>query len=345
LVLCFLFLLTLVVAAPLEPSTRAWPFVTGHHASAQSSAPSAETPGQDAPTDAAADDEPAPTAADTVHDAIADTVTGTGEWLDSFFATRHDEAENNKTRVRVSIGGSLEEGSDPALQLKFKAKIALPRISKRLNILVSGDGDDDSDVQNTANDEVRDNYTSTDNENAAVGLQYFISQTKSRSLSAVVGARFRKSKPVGVFGTRYRQTWDLDPWQLRFTQGGLWYTDNGFALPTRFDLDRPITDTVRSRTTLKGEWYESEDGYYYEVNQSFNERLDHKRGIRYQWNNHFRTSPSNRLEETNLRIRYRQAIWRDWVYVDIAPQLSFPRDRDFKPTPGIFGKLEIRFGG
>jgi hypothetical protein len=40
--------------------------------------------------------------------------------LDSFFATRHDEAENNKTRVRVSIGGSLEEGSDPALSYAGK---------------------------------------------------------------------------------------------------------------------------------------------------------------------------------------------------------------------------------
>ncbi len=121
-----------------------------------------------------------------------------------------------KSRVRVSIGGSLEEGSDPALQLKFKAKIALPRISKRLNLLVGGDGDDDSDVQNTANDDVRDNFTSTDNQNAAVGLQYFITRTKSRSLAAVVGARFRRSKPAGVFGTRYRQTLDFDPWQLRF---------------------------------------------------------------------------------------------------------------------------------
>ncbi len=37
--------------------------------------------------------------------------------------------------------------------------------------------------------------------------------------------------------------------------------------------------------------------------------------------------------------------WAGLIGVVAAPQLSFPRDRDFKPTPGIFGKLEIRFGG
>ena len=30
---------------------------------------------------------------------------------------------------------------------------------------------------------------------------------------------------------------------------------------------------------------------------------------------------------------------------EIAPQLTFPRDRDFDATPGIYAGFEIRFGG
>jgi hypothetical protein len=339
-VMRFLLVCSLVVAAPLEPSTKTWPLLSGHRALAQSTAPAAGASDQTAPSDAADDD-----ATDIIHGAIAGGVTGTGAWLDSFFGTAHDQAENNKSRVRVSFGGFVEEGSDLGQRLQVKARLALPHTGKRLSLLVGGDGDDDSDLKNTANDEARENYNSTDSENAALGLQYFITRTKSSNLSAVAGLRIRKTSPVGIFGTRYRRTLDFDPWQLRFTQQALWLTDNGFSLPTRFDLDRPITDTVLSRTTLKGGWYESEKGYFYEANQSIIQRLGSKRGIRYEWNNQFQTSPRNRLEETNLRIRYRQAVWRDWLIFEIAPQLAFPRDRDFDATPGIYVGFEVRFGG
>ena len=99
-VMRFSLLCALVVAAPLEPSTRTWPLLTGHRALAQSTAPAAGAPDQTAPNDAVDGD-----ATDIIHDAIAGGVTGTGAWLDSFFGTAHDQAENNKSRVRVSFGG------------------------------------------------------------------------------------------------------------------------------------------------------------------------------------------------------------------------------------------------
>ena len=106
-VMRFLLVCSLVVAAPLEPSTRTWSLLSGHHALAQSTAPAAGGPDQMAPSDAA-DDDADPTATDTVQGAIASGVTGTGAWLDSFFGTAHDQAENNKSRVRVSfVGGAV----------------------------------------------------------------------------------------------------------------------------------------------------------------------------------------------------------------------------------------------
>jgi hypothetical protein len=50
------------------------------------------------------------------------------------------------------------------------------------------------------------------------------------------------------------------------------------------------------------------------------------------------------MEETNIRLKYRQRIWRDWLFAELAPQLSFPRDNDFKRTPGILFRIEIFFG-
>jgi hypothetical protein len=265
--------------------------------------------------------------------------------MDSFFSSDHDNAENNKTRVRVTVGGDVEEGSDPSGRLKLNVKLALPKLSKRLSAIGSADGDNSTDVQNSANDDVREHYSGTDKQNTTLGVQYQVHSTESTNASLVLSMRIHDYIPVGIFGGRARHNLDLGEWQLRMTQGVLWYTDNGFSLPSRIDLSRMVTDTVMSRTTLRGDWYESEDGYYYEANQWFIQRLGPRQSVAYEWNNHFRTKPSNRLEETNLRVRYRRAIYRDWLYFDLAPQLSFPRDRDFDATPGVYAGFEIRFGG
>jgi len=287
-----------------------------------------------------------PTAVDEVHQSIAAGVTGVGDWVDGFFGTDHDHQENKKSRVRVSMGGFTETGRNPGFRLKVSARLALPRTGERLSLLVGGDGDNDSEPANTKADNAEESHNGTDQENAAVGLQYFLVSSKKRNLSALVGLRIKTSGPVGVFGGRYRETLGLgDQWDLRFTQSAVWLTDNGFALPTSFDLDRPITESVLSRTTLQGAWYESKSGYFYGANQWFMQRIDDKRGIRYEWNNAFRTAPRNRLQETNFRVDYRQKFWREWLLFEVAPQLSLPRHRDYKLTPGIYAGIQIRFGG
>lgn len=336
--------LLLAVLALLAPSAEAWPFDAGQYALAQSTATGAATSDQEPPDDAASDDEAEPSQVESLHAAIAGNVKAFGAWMDSYFSDEQANAENNKTRVRVMVGGSVEKGSDPSGRLKLNVKLALPKLSKRLSAIASADGDNSTDVQNTANNDVREHYSGTDKQNTAVGLQYRIHSTESTNASAILSMRIHDYIPVGIVGGRVRQTVDLDPWRLRLTQSVLWYTDNGFSLPSRIDLDRMVTDTVMSRTNLRGDWYESEDGYYYEANQWFIQSLGPRRSIAYEWNNHFRTKPSNRLEETNLRVRYRRAIYRDWLYFDLAPQLSFPRDRDFDATPGIYAGFEIRFG-
>lgn len=295
------------------------------------------------PADEAASD---PTVIDDLQGSIASGVTGAGAWVDSFFATEHDNIENNKSRVRISLGGHAETGNDPGYRLKIKARLALPSVSKRLSLVAGGDGDDDSDPDQTKTDRAQDNYSGADEENASVGLQYFVVNSKKRNLSALAGLRIKTSGPVGVFGGRYRETLGLGShYDLRFTQSALWLTDNGFALPTRFDLDRQLSDAVLSRTTLKGAWYESSSGYFYSASQSIIQKIDDKRGVRYSWNNAFRTSPKNRLQETNVQINYRQQVWRKWLIFEVTPQVALPRDRDYKVTPGIYAGFEVRFGG
>jgi len=66
--------------------------------------------------------------------------------------------------------------------------------------------------------------------------------------------------------------------------------------------------------------------------------------LSYEWNNDFQTRPVNRLEEIVLRIRYRQRVWRNWIFYELSPRISMQRDEGFSPIPGVMLKLDAVIG-
>lgn len=92
-------------------------------------------------------------------------------------------------------------------------------------------------------------------------------------------------------------------------------------------------------------WREDEDGLKYGVDFSLTHKLSKSHALIYELNNAFETHPKDRLDETNLRMRYRRQVWRKWMFIEGAPQIALRNDDEFEPTPGILFALEIILGG
>ena len=149
-------------------------------------------------------------------------------------------------------------------------------------------------------------------------------------------------------GPRVRKTWPFDVWQIRFTERVRWYTDIGWESRTRFDFERLFRDDLFFRATTDLRWRKqdyNDEGFRFEAGPTLTQRLRRKAAIDYQWNNVFLTKPNTRLDETVLRLRYRQRIWRKWLFYEVNPQVAFRNDDDFRNTPGIEFRLEASFGG
>jgi hypothetical protein len=212
-------------------------------------------------------------------------------------------------------------------------------------LIVLGDGDDDSALDNTKTDDVREDVTSTDSENVAAGFQYFLQRSAKTNTSVTTGLRLSGTEPVGVLGGRYRLRGQWDSWRVSFIQRLQWLTNNGFVIPTQLEFDRPVTETLLFRNTYQGTWFEAKDGYFYDATFALRQRLSPGKAMIYESRSQFQTEPFHQLKQTRLRVQYRQTLWRDWITFDISPQLSFPRNRDFQATPGIFAGIETSFGG
>lgn len=289
--------------------------------------------------------------ADAVHRTLSNRIINSASWLDSFFANERSLAEENRSNIRLRYNLFLEESSDLSSQPGMGARLVLPTLEKKAHIILSADPDEPlyktkTFTEDTDNPQVvmdTPKTTISDKRRFTTALQYFLESTEEQSISIRTGLRFSNLTPAVFAAPRYRLLIPLNSWNFRFTQEVMYRTDTKWQETTRFDFERPL-DPYFFRATTEGAWFEDTQGYFYSLKFSLFHPLGPKNALTYEWVNSFETAPTGKLTDIALRARYRQSIWRDWIFFEIAPQCRFPSDRDQQFTPGILFGLEAVFG-
>jgi len=268
----------------------------------------------------------------------------TAAWIDSFFDAERVRAEENKTTLRLKLETFIEEGEAIDFNIKASLRLVLPKLENRLSLVVSGDPENDPDFEKTPADTQQAEVTGSDERNVTVSLSYTLEETLRRNISSSMGFRFRGLLPVVYLEGRYRYQAALDHWTARFVQRVRWYTDVGWESRTSLYFDTTLSPSWFFRTGITGDWYEDDDGFFYGLGAFVTQKLSERRAVEYGWINSFQTEPNNHLEEILLLARYRQNIWRSWVFYEIRPQIRFPKSESFNITPGVYLILESIFG-
>ena len=277
------------------------------------------------------------TAADVLQRNISKNINNAAQWIDSFFDNERFIAEDATTKLRLSQSVFLEHDDSPEYKTKVNLSIDIPKTKKRLRVFVASEDD-----TNKTPDTLFNRIESSD-ESSAAGVQYFSKASKKQNLSLTAGI---KLDSIEFFiGPRYRRTFKLDNWNLRFTQRLRRLSSKGWEATTRFDFERLLSKKLFFRHTLDGRWREEDEGYRYEVRPSIIQQLHSKKAIEYQWNTLFKTRPNHRLDSSVFLVRYRRNFKRKWLFYEINPQIALRNDEDFEPKAGITFQIEVMFGG
>ena len=280
---------------------------------------------------------------DAIHADISRRFLSTAEWLDSFFDDERFKSEENRSRMRLYFKNSLIDAEGADVDVHARLRIVLPELEERLSFEVSGDTRDEFEDDPTRSPVDRETY-GRDESGLRAGFRYLVRGTDRLNLQLSSGLRIRDYVPVFYLEPRHRFTRDFVPWTLRLTQRVRWYSDDGWEPRSRIDLERMIFQTCFFRSTAEVKWYERKTGVFYNIDFAVSRPLNLRSAVELQWNNRFETRPRHRLDTSYFQLRYRQRIWRKWLSFEIAPQLAFPEDRDFRPTLGIFFSLNAVFG-
>jgi|GEM_PF-4116495 len=278
---------------------------------------------------------------DKAHSGVSYGVVSTAQWIDSFFKTERFEEEDNKTSLRFRFDNFFDEDGNE-FKARVKVRLKTPNLNKRLKFFVVGEeGDVNSSL--SLDEQVAQVFEGTNEDNISVGLLYQYRETARKNIKLKSGVRVRDNKLIFFVEPRFRWSENFNNWDFYFSQKVGWFSDNGFNINTLFNFDRPLAEGKLFRTIVAGDGYEDIDTYFYNINFVYSHLLSDHKGLSYQWINAFVLYAGSKLKETTVKVAYRQNLWRDWLILEVSPQVKYPRLHDFEARPGLFIRLEMKF--
>jgi len=260
----------------------------------------------------------------------------TAEWIDSFFDDNRYLEDTNKTRGVVKLGLGYSRKDDFEIKPRFDIRLSLPRLENKVAITFQGSDDADFDIDN--NPLLQENAEDRD---PSAGVSYYWIDTERWNFSwdggvswnyVYGGARIRYQHPIG------------DTWQGRFTNRVRYYSDDGWQNIAAYDLETRVKQDLFFRATTNASIYEKDDGLFHGQNFRIFKVLNEYSIVSMDTGIFLRTEPSYRMQDLQLKVRYRQRFFRDWLVLEISPRCSWPDDYDYRFNPGIMVQLEATFG-
>jgi hypothetical protein len=246
--------------------------------------------------------------------------------------------EENRSRIKIKLALGYSDLYDFEFQPGVDIRLSLPQLENRFNIFISANDDSDFDVDSNPIS----NEDPNSGEELTVGARYFLALGERYNVSVDTGL----SLNYAFAGLRYRHLHQFlgTDWNGRFTNRLRYYSDNGWENRASYDVERALGERFFLRTTFTGIVAERFDGVPASAVAKLYQVLNIERALLYEVGVFTNTEPEFELTDLQLRLRYRQRFYRDWLVLEVAPQVSFPNEFDNETNPGLVLKLEADFG-
>jgi hypothetical protein len=251
-------------------------------------------------------------------------------WFDSFFVDERitDDARAG-TMVRWYNDFSWSESDGFKFRTSLKAKLHLPRATKKLKIVIESDADDDlQDIFPSNSDELEN----------SVGLRYdWYAREKSSfnikvTLRPSIEARYRYSYPLS------------QDTLLNFTQR-VYSRKSVLGERTQIDVDHTLNEQFLVRWTNYAKYEDDINSFELASGLTLYQSVSAKQAVSYNASITGYDKPDAYISNTNVSITYRHNIYRDWLFYEITPEYNWDNkiEEDKIDEATITFRLEFLF--
>lgn len=285
-----------------------------------------------------------------VSEKLVDFISG----VDSFFGSASSFQESNKSVIQYDLTSTVNRNGIGNVVPSFRAKLHLPhvqehlrRFQKQLHLLLESNPEQNQS-QNAAGGATQPGrptvlreLSTPDSYGASLRLEN--DDTSLWHLSADAGLKLDNIS-LRPF-VRSRASFAIQPGlvQFKMAESVFWFDTIGAGESTQFDVDYHFSDPLLFRASSGATWMHNAQNF--DLRQDFDlfQTLDEHASLLYQVSAIGVSNPQAQVTEYVALLRHRQLIHRDWLFLELSPQLHYLRVYDYQLNSLFIARLEILF--
>jgi hypothetical protein len=269
--------------------------------------------------------------ADDIESSLASFVHAQVARLDRLFAHASEDARK-QPRSSLSLAMHLttlqDEGTELRVYPDYKLSFKVPNLERQAVLFIRGSGEDELPGEEPGD---RDNRL-------FVGVQRGFDWGRRIAPNLSVGIKMRVPPEPFVMMRFSAPSRSLFGLTLKPSQSFYWYGEEGFGEKTTLRADRWFSEKFLVRSVSAMRWSEETDGGEWEQSvivghlshrrSPFGRRAHRALATRYSLFGHTR-GPG--VDRHRVQIMYRRPLHKTWLYLEVVPQVEFPRSDDWDP--------------
>lgn len=260
--------------------------------------------------------------------------------VDEFFANEKTFYTSTGSYIRVTLDAAWSEGGEVGYKGDIRLKVRLPMTQGKLKLLLETDPDEKRDTLDRR--VAATPAEAVDSRDYYAGIQASFGQETRWRFTPSLGLRIRSPLDPYV-RLRAQRNYVLDDWLLTIKGTAFWFDSSGAGYDGLIEFNHQLADQVIGRSSSFARW--TADTNYFGLSQVFSviHTLSERRAVTYEAGAYGISDPTVHATDYLVAARYRQALHKNFLFLELNPELRFRKINDFKDEYAFFVRVELLF--
>lgn len=277
---------------------------------------------------------------DTPQEFISSGVEAFARNIDEFFSEDKIFYETSGTYLRLRADAIVNEAGNIGYEGDIKLKLRLPNTKRKLKFTFESNADERQDEVTSQPKTTP--IAAVEEKDYFAGLQATLGRKDAWQFKPSLGIRI-SSKIEPYIRFRAKRKYEFNKWSVRWHETPYWFDAFGWGFDSYLELNRKITDKDLFRVSTFARWTNESDQF--ELSQVFSmyHTLSKRRAVSYFAGVYGESEPAVYATHYLLGLTYRQNIHKDFLFVELIPQIKYEKINDFHAEHSIILRLEMVF--
>lgn len=273
---------------------------------------------------------------------ISSAVSIMGERMDAYFSGEQYWEADNDTYLRLRVSQKWIEGGKFEPELDYKFRLDLPGTKKRYRLVLTYQEDNEQSLEQRELSSQKAGPPS--DQSLFAGLLRTISDESGNwesKLSAGIKVKLPPDPFVRASGKRFVDLGEY--WEFELSSYVEWFNSSGVHGATDFIFNRIVAERFLFQSATLFDWREENDTLEFGQRFSLYQDISPVEAISYNVGAFGTSYSHSKINTYYISADYRRDLYKDWLYMNLVPELSFPREEGFAGVASITLSFEIFF--